>query len=494
MTRVTSYIRKSRTGFYSYRRRVPDDCRAEFGKLEEKRSLKTKSHPVALAKGAAVNAEFERRVARIRRENGTHGPDVQPPSALDVHYAVQSATQLLQRVGLHPTQRPDFQADPAEVRAYGDTLAEFYSTYADTKYEGTDPNTGTPKYAPTEATNPLDQAARIIRGEQPATIEPTLKQCLELYLEINQEQRQRSEHNKKKFDQAHWRAVERLASFLELNLSSDMQTPISHLTKPLMRQYRDHLKAQNPRWSIGTLNKEIQRLQAIFNCGSDHFELDLKNPFSKLQLKASRRERDSSRRSFTPQELDEYLGHTHTSNEQVRMIALLMAHTGCRTMEAAGLTIGEVKLGTNTPHIQLRHNQIRTLKNDASERDLPLVGSTLEELRSYLNEHEHKDQPDAPLFPRYGRDGGMDSVSQILNRIIREKMNISDRALVAYSTRHAMKDKLRAVRTPENIQHAILGHNSQNAIAGGYGSGERLEELQWQLQLAYECEDWGNFH
>src|SRR6056297_765712 len=116
MSQVTSYIRKSRTGFYSYRRRVPDDCRKGFGKLEEKRSLKTRSHPIALAKGAAVNAEFERQVARIRCENGTHAANAQPPSALDVHYATQSAMELLHRFGLHPTQRPDFQADTAEVR------------------------------------------------------------------------------------------------------------------------------------------------------------------------------------------------------------------------------------------------------------------------------------------------------------------------------------------------------------------------------------------
>lgn len=493
MSQVTSYIRKSRTGFYSYRRRVPDDCRAAFGKLEEKRSLKTKSHPVALSRGAAVNTEFERQVARIRQENGTHVPDNETPSVLDTHYAIQSAEELLQRFGIHPSQKPDFQADRAEVQSYGETVGEFLNTYEDLKYEGTDPATGTPTYKAKDPGNQWDQAALILKGQQPATIEPTLKQCVELYLEINQEQKQRSDHKRHKFDQAHWRAVERLASFLELNQSSDLQTPISQLSKALMRQYRERLRAAHPKWSIGTLNKEIQRLQAIFNCGSDHFELDLKNPFTGLQLKASKREKDNSRRSFTPQELGEYLGHTATRNEQVKLVALLMAHTGCRTMEAAGLTVGEVKLNANIPHIQLRHNHIRTLKNDASERDLPLVGNALEELRSYLSNHEKADQPEAPLFSRYGRDGGMDSLSQILNRVIREKMGIADGALVAYSTRHTMKDKLRAIQTPEHIQHALMGHASQNAIAGGYGSGERLEELQSQLQLAYECEDWGNF-
>lgn len=493
MSSVTSYIKKSPTGFYSYRRRVPDDCRSAFGKREEKKSLKTKSHSTALLRGAAVNDAFETEIARIRRENGKGSSDSTQPSVLDVHFAKRGAEELLQSFGIHPTQVPDFRASEDEVSMYGGTVEEFFSTYEEIKHEATDPVTGTRTYKDENPANRWDQAARIIRGEQPAQLEPTLHQCVELYLEINQEKKQRSEHNKKKHDQSNWRAVERLASFLETNLLSDLNTPLSKLTKPLMREYRKHLQDTHPEWAVGTLNKEIQRLQAIFNCGSEHFELNLTNPFSGLQLKRSKRDRDGSRRSFSPAELEAYLAHTRTSNAQVRLIALVMAHTGCRTMEAAGLTVGEVKVDANTPYIKLRHNRIRSLKNDASERDLPLVGSALEELRGYLNSHEKADQSDAPLFSRYGRDGGMDSISQILNRIIRKKMGIEDRSLVAYSTRHAMKDKLRAIHTPEHIQHAILGHASQNAIAGGYGSGERLEELQRQLHLAYECGDWGNF-
>ncbi|WP_135505283.1 DUF6538 domain-containing protein [Roseovarius aestuariivivens] len=493
MAQVTSYIRKSKTGFYSYRRRVPDDCRDVFGKREEKRSLKTKSHSEALAKGAFVNAKFEKRVAEIRRGNDPQASDVKVPSVLDVHYARQSAEEFLTRYGIHPLQKPDFQASPEEVRAYADTVAEFFNRYADLKDEGTDPATGETIYTKRSPADQWDQAALILRGEQPSTVEPTLEECVKLYLEINQEKKQRSEHNKKKFEQANWRAALRLATFLEYNLSSDLQTPLKNLSKPLMRQYREYLRREKPSWSNATLNKEIQRLQAIFNCGCDHFDLPLKNPFSGLQLETNLRERQAARRSFTPQELNEYLKHARASHEQVKLVALLMSHAGCRTMEAAGLTVGEIKLDANTPHIQLRHNRIRQLKNDASERDLPLVGEALEELRNYVAKHDQREDPQAPLLPRYGRDGGMDSISQTLNRIIRKKMEIKDSALVAYSARHTMKDKLRAVRTPEHIQHAIMGHASQNSIAGGYGSGERLTEMQEQLALAYECEDWGNF-
>ena len=55
-----------------------------------------------------------------------------------------------------------------------------------------------------------------------------------------------------------------------------------------------------------------------------------------------------------------------------------------------------------------------------------------------------------------------------------------------------MKGMLQVIPTPKHIQHVILGNASQNAIAGGHESGERLEELQVHLRLAYECEDWGN--
>jgi len=53
-----------------------------------------------------------------------------------------------------------------------------------------------------------------------------------------------------------------------------------------------------------------------------------------------------------------------------------------------------------------------------------------------------------------------------------------------------MKDKLRALRTPEDMQHRILGHGARSQ-ADGYGDGNPLVHLQDVLAKADKLEQWG---
>jgi len=84
----------------------------------------------------------------------------------------------------------------------------------------------------------------------------------------------------------------------------------------------------------------------------------------------------------------------------------------------------------------------------------------------------------------------MDAVSTLLRGVIRKRLKITDLTLVPYSSRHTMKDKLRTLRTPEDIQHRILGHGSQSD-ADGYGDGNPLAHLQQVLVKADMLDSWG---
>ena len=66
---VAGYISKSKSrGIYRYRRRIPQELRPIWGKLEEKVSLKTKSHPEALRRAAVVNTKFDEKAAQLRKQ------------------------------------------------------------------------------------------------------------------------------------------------------------------------------------------------------------------------------------------------------------------------------------------------------------------------------------------------------------------------------------------------------------------------------------------
>ena len=130
------------------------------------------------------------------------------------------------------------------------------------------------------------------------------------------------------------------------------------------------------------------------------------------------------------------------------------------------------------------------MKNKQPKRDVPLIDKALDELRPYLAQRT-SDDPKEPVFPRYGRDGGMDAVSQLLNGVIRKRLKIDDPSLVAYSTRHTMKDKMRTVKATAELQNSILGHGKRTD-ADNYGEGELLRYLLDELMKADALKHWGN--
>ena len=96
---ITAYLKRtSNRGNYSYRRAVSPDLRGLWGKLEEKVSLKTKSHAEALRRAAVVNTQFDEKAAQLRQQlSGRKLPNRQ---------VMEAARQILVKEGIHPQQIP----------------------------------------------------------------------------------------------------------------------------------------------------------------------------------------------------------------------------------------------------------------------------------------------------------------------------------------------------------------------------------------------------
>jgi integrase len=475
---IASYLRRtSGRGNYSYRRAIPEDCRPLWGKREHKVSLKTKSHPEALRRAAQVNTEFDSKVARIRQMNSG--------LALPTDQQIQEAKDILFREGIHPQQIPRTKA---EADKFFERQKDWSGQYIDTidTENGYNPDGSIWTTYHENKKSPYYLAHEILKGRQTASLVPTLGEATDTYLKVNAEKAKRTPHNQRKHEQRVRRAVAQLGP---------PDTQITDFNRLKARQHKEALLAQNPTWSNNTLDRAITILSAAFASAILEYELAMTNPW--LGLTASVGEKDDStsedrknkRRSFTPDELFNYQVALSNLNEEARLIGYLMIQTGCRTMEAGGLLVKDVMLDTNTPHIQIRYNRIRKLKTKNSVRDVPIVGPLLDDLRDYLTKHQST-SPDAPLFPKYGRDGGMDAVSTLLRGVIRKRLKIADPTLVPYSSRHTMKDKLRTLRTPEDIQHRILGHGSKSD-ADGYGDGNPLAHLQQVLVKADLLDRWG---
>lgn len=62
----------------------------------------------------------------------------------------------------------------------------------------------------------------------------------------------------------------------------------------------------------------------------------------------------------------------------------LQIDSGCRLGEATGLAISDIHLDTPVPYVKIQPHPWRSLKTANSERDVPLVGMSLD-LKQYCN-------------------------------------------------------------------------------------------------------------
>jgi integrase len=481
---VASFLKKSpETGKYSFRKRVPKDLLEAWGKREVKKSLKTDKHPEALRRAAELNMEFDKKATQLRKQISG---DSRTNRAI-----MEAAKDILMKEGIHPQQVPTNKEGADEFFKAQDKWRELYAeTMPDIiEHHSYDPLGNIKTYRELDESNPYNQAYKVINGGEGLSLVPTLKEATETYLKINQEEKQRIPHDQKKHEQKTHRAI---------NAVAPLDTPITDINRVRARQHKDKLMRVNPTWSPDTLSRGMNSLSAVFNSAITEYELSMGNPWKGLTGiirknidETTSEDRKNKRRSMTPVELIAYRKHVSELNLEASLIGLMMIQTGCRTKEALGLLVRDLKLDTNVPHFQLRLNKIRPLKNLNSVRDVPIVGDLLDGLRDYVAGLDNTD-PDAPLFPKYGHSKGMENISAMLRKIVNVKMGLGrDKTCVPYSTRHSMKDKLRTLRSPLELQYAILG-NGKRTVAEGYGEGNPLAYLQQEIIKAEKLESWGN--
>ena len=480
---VASFIKKSPvTGKYSFRKRVPKDLLEAWGKREFKQSLKTDKHPEALRRAGELNMEFDEKATQLRKKISG--------DSITNRAIMEAAKDILMKEGVHPQQMPKTKEDALKFFKKQDEWRDLYLEIMPdvTEHHSYDASGSIETYREIDKSNPYNQAYKVINGGEGLSLVPTLKEATETYLKINAEEKRRTPHDQKKHEQKTYRAI---------NAVAPLDTPITDINRVRARQHKDKLMQVNPTWSPDTLSRGMNSLSAVFNSAITEYELSMGNPWKGLTGTIRKNidditseDRENKRRSMTPDELMVYRKHVFELNPEASLIGLMMIQTGCRTKEALGLLVRDLKLDTNVPHFQLRLNKIRPLKNKNSVRDVPIVGDLLDGLRDYVAGLDNTG-PDAPLFPKYGHSKGMENISAMLRKVVNVKMGLGgDKTCVPYSTRHSMKDKLRALRTPLELQYAILG-NGKRTVAEGYGEGNPLAYLQQEIIKAEELEIWG---
>lgn len=222
---------------------------------------------------------------------------------------------------------------------------------------------------------------------------------------------------------------------------------------------------------IETANRDIGHLANMFRTINQAHRLGLDPVFAELRIAGGH---DGQRSAFEPAFIQSQLlkaGALDSMNEDARGIFYLIVETGLRLSEACNLTADTIHLDAAVPYVSVRPDG-RRMKTPQSQRDIPLVGVSLEAMRHF---------PEG--FPRYRHKA--DALSAIVNKQLGTlKLRPTENHSV-YSLRHSFEDRLTAVEVPEKLIAALMGHKYQRPK---YGAGPSLEQKQkWLQRIAFKA-------
>lgn len=234
-------------------------------------------------------------------------------------------------------------------------------------------------------------------------------------------------------------------------------------------------------WLMGTkglspssVKRVISPLKALFALSINELGLDVKNPFTKVYIPPIRAK---SRGTFSHEELVHIQSQCLKIATEESLVVALISDTGMRLSEALGLTKDDISITDSQASLVIRNHAWRRLKTSSSEREIPLVGASLEAAQILLEESNNEF-----LAPHYcnAKKTLSNLASSKINKWLKKKFNTSH---VIHSFRHTFRDRLREIECPSELINE-LGGWSKSSIGEQYGNGYPLNvKAKWMSEL-----------
>jgi integrase len=233
-------------------------------------------------------------------------------------------------------------------------------------------------------------------------------------------------------------------------------------------KFRDYL------FSKGLNGASVARVfgtvRAVINLALSEFGLSIVNPFSNVYFDQSQGVK--KRIPVKPEDIKKVQAECYKADDEKRWLIALIADTGIRLGEGAGLLRSDFVEQDGILCVNIRPHPWRSLKTASSERLVPLVGSSkwaAERILAQSTESRF-------AFPNYndGQRTNANSASAALNKWLKLKIG---RGYTIHSFRHSMRDRLRAVECPSEAIDQIGGW-ARKGIGECYGEGYRVHHLK----------------
>ena len=222
-----------------------------------------------------------------------------------------------------------------------------------------------------------------------------------------------------------------------------------------------------------TANKQLRHIKDMLWVVSqaEELEIDFRHLFADIRLSEDIESRPPFENDYVQRNFME--GDSLSQmNEDARAIIHMMIETGARPKELIGLTPEDYFIDEPIPHIWIRKNKIRGLKNKTTERKIPLNGISLAAAQKYASTG----------ITRYQKNP--DTATAAISKYFRENNLKPTPRHSMYSLRHTFKDRLRDVGAPEEVIDELMGHKTAGPK---YGRGHLLEtKQQWLEKITFE--------
>jgi integrase len=226
-------------------------------------------------------------------------------------------------------------------------------------------------------------------------------------------------------------------------------------------QFRDYLFAKGLNGS--SVARIFGTVRAVINLAISEFGLSIINPFSNVYFDQSQGVK--KRIPVKPEDIEKVQEECYKADDEKRWLIALVADTGIRLGEGAGLLRSDFVEQDGILCVNIRPHPWRSLKTSSSERLVPLVGSS-----KWAAERILVHPTDSRFsFPNYndGQRTNANSASAALNKWLKSKIG---QGYTIHSFRHSMRDRLRAVECPSEIIDQIGGWLT-HGVGNSYGKG-----------------------
>jgi integrase len=234
-------------------------------------------------------------------------------------------------------------------------------------------------------------------------------------------------------------------------------------------KFRDYLFAKG--LNGASVARVFGTVRAVINLALSEFGLSIVNPFSNVYFDQSQGVK--KRIPVKPEDIEKVQQECYQADDEKRWLIALIADTGMRLAEGAGLLRSDFIEQEGILCVNIRPHPWRSLKTASSARLIPLVGSAKWAAERIL------EKPDGSefAFPNYndGERTNANSASAALNKWLKVKVGPD---YTIHSFRHSMRDRLRAVDCPSEVIDQIGGWLTQG-VGSSYGTGYS-ESILWK--------------